>query len=48
MRYIAPHHILELTLEVLLEVVLEHSVQDKDHDIFDPGSHSDGLSLPRN
>jgi hypothetical protein len=24
MRYVAPHHILELTLEVLLEVVLEH------------------------
>ncbi len=23
-------------------------VQDKDHDIFSPGSHSDGLSLPRN
>ena len=24
MRYIAPHHILELTLEVNLEVILEH------------------------
>jgi hypothetical protein len=24
MRHIAPHHILELTLEVILEVILEH------------------------
>jgi hypothetical protein len=24
MRHIAPHHILELTLEVILEVVLKH------------------------
>jgi hypothetical protein len=31
-----------------LKLFLNICVQDKDQDIFDPGSHSDGLSLPRN
>jgi hypothetical protein len=45
MRYIAPHHILELTLEV----ILDHKIKIKDHDlVFSPGSHSESLSLPRN
>ncbi len=51
MRHIVPHHILELTLEVILELTLEVILDpawDKDHDIFNPGSCSDGLSLPRN
>jgi hypothetical protein len=60
MRHIAPCHILELTLEVILEltlevileltleVILEHVLGIKDHDISNPGSHSNSLSLPRN
>jgi hypothetical protein len=37
--YIAPRHILELTLEVILELTLEVTcAQDKNHDIFNPGS----------
>jgi hypothetical protein len=31
-----------------LKLFLNICVQDKDHDIFDPGTRSDGLSLPRN
>jgi hypothetical protein len=45
MRYVAPHHILELTLEV----ILDHKIRIKDHDlVFSPGSPSKSLSLPRN
>ncbi len=29
MRHIAPHHILDLTLEVILEVILEHVLRIK-------------------
>ncbi len=42
-----PHHTLEVVLEVTLEVFLNICAQDKDHDIFNPGSRSKGLSLPR-
>ncbi len=40
--------LLKLFLKLLLKLLLNTSAQDKDHDIFDPGSHSNGLSLPRN
>ncbi len=44
MRYIAPRHILEL----FLEVILDHKIGIKDHDLaFSPGSRSESLSLPR-
>jgi hypothetical protein len=40
-----PHHILELTLEV----ILDHKIGIKDHDlVFSPGSCSESFSLPRN
>ncbi len=40
-----PHHILEL----ILEVILDHKIKIKDHDlVFSPGSRSKSLSLPRN
>jgi hypothetical protein len=45
MRYIAPHHNLELTLEVILELVLGIKTMNL---VFDPGSRSESLSLPRN
>ncbi len=45
MCYLAPCHILELTLEV----IFDHKIGIKDHDlVFSPGSHSESLSLPRN
>jgi hypothetical protein len=45
MHYVAPHHILEFTLEV----ILDHKIEIKDHDlVFSPGSRSESLSLPRN
>ncbi len=45
MRYVAPRHILELTLEVNLD----HKIGIKDHDlVFSPRSRSKSLSLPRN
>jgi hypothetical protein len=31
-----------------LKLFLNTCAQDKDYDIFNPGSRSDGLSLPRN
>ncbi len=43
--YVAPRHILELTLEA----ILDHKIGIKDHDlVFSPGSLSESLSLPRN
>ncbi len=39
---------LNLLLKFFLRLFLNICVQDKDHDNFDPGSHSDELSLPRN
>ena len=45
MHHIAPHHILELTLEVILEHVLGTKTMTR---IFNPGSLSESLSLPRN
>jgi hypothetical protein len=40
-----PCHILELTLEV----ILDHKIGIKDHDlVFSPGSSSESLYLPRN
>jgi hypothetical protein len=45
MHYVAPCHILELTLEV----ILDHMIGIKDHDlVFSPESRSKSLSLPRN
>ncbi len=45
MRYVAPHHILELTLEV----ILDHKIRIKTMTlVFSPGSLSESLSLPRN
>jgi hypothetical protein len=45
MRYVAPHHNLELTLEV----VLDHKLRIKTTTLlFSPGSRSKSLSLPRN
>jgi hypothetical protein len=40
--------LLKLFLKLLLKLFLNTCARDKDHDIFDPGSRSDGLSLPRN
>ncbi len=37
-----------ILLKLFLKLFLNTCVQDKDHDIFNPGSRSDGLSLPRN
>jgi hypothetical protein len=45
MRYVAPCHNLELTLEVILEHVLGIKTMAL---IFNPGSHSNSLSLPKN
>ncbi len=45
MRYIVPRYDLELTLEVILEHVLGIKTMTL---IFNPGSHSDSLSLPKN
>jgi hypothetical protein len=45
MRHIAPRHILELTLEVILEHVLGIKTMTR---IFNPGLRSKSLSLPRN
>jgi hypothetical protein len=39
--------VLKLILKLLLKL-FSTCARDKDHDIFDPGSHSDGQSLPRN
>ncbi len=40
-----PCHIFELTLEV----ILDHKIGIKDHDlVFSPGSRSESLSLPGN
>ncbi len=49
-RHATSRHVifLNLLLKFFLKLFLNISVQDKDHDIFDPGSSSDGLSLPRN
>jgi hypothetical protein len=44
-RYVAPYHNLELTLEVILEHVLGIKTMTL---IFNPGSRSDSLSLPKN
>ncbi len=43
--YVAPHHKFELTLEVILEHVLGIKTMTL---VFNPGSHSDSLSLPKN
>ncbi len=40
--------LLKLFLKLLLKLVLNTCAWGKDHDIFDPGSRSNGLSLPRN
>jgi hypothetical protein len=45
MRYVAPRHILELTLEVILDHKLGIKTMTL---VFSPGSHSNSLSLPRN
>ncbi len=45
MRTIVPRHILELTLEVILEHVLGIKTMTL---IFNPGSRGESLSLPRN
>jgi hypothetical protein len=45
MRYVAPRHTLELTLEV----TLDHKSGIKTMTlVFSPGSHRESLSLPRN
>jgi hypothetical protein len=45
MRYVAPRHILELPLEV----ILDHEIGIKTTTlVFSPGSRSKSLSLPRN
>jgi hypothetical protein len=45
MRYVVPRHILEL----IFEVILDHKIRIKDHDlVFSPGSRSKSSSLPRN
>jgi hypothetical protein len=36
---------LNLLLKFFLKLFLNISVRDKDHDIFDPGSRSDGIYL---
>ncbi len=38
--------LLKLFLKLLLKLFLNICVQDKDHDIFNPGSRSKGLSIP--
>ncbi len=44
-RYVAPRHILDLTLEV----IVDQKIGIKDHDlVFSPGWRSKSLSLPRN
>jgi hypothetical protein len=45
MRYIAPHHILELTLEVIPDHKLGIKTMTL---VFSPGSHSNSFSLSRN
>ncbi len=45
MPYVAPHHNLELTLEVILEHVLGIKTMPL---IFNPGSRNKSLSLPKN
>ncbi len=40
--------LLKLFLKLLLKLFLNTCAPDNDHDIFDPGSRSDGLSLTRN
>jgi hypothetical protein len=45
MRYIARHHILELTLEFILEYVLGIKTMTL---ILNPGPQSNSLSLPKN
>jgi hypothetical protein len=45
MRYVLPRHNLELTLEVIFEHVLGIKTMTL---IFNPGSPSDSLSLPKN
>jgi hypothetical protein len=37
-----------IILKLFLKLFLNTCAQDKDHDIFTPGSRSDGLSPPRN
>ncbi len=44
-RYVPPRHNLELTLEVILKLVLGIKTMTL---VFNPGSHSKSLSLPRN
>jgi hypothetical protein len=36
-----------IVLKMFLKLFLNTCAQDKDHDIFNPGSCSKGLSLPR-
>jgi hypothetical protein len=45
MRYVAPRHNLELTLEVILDHKLGIKTMTL---VFSPGSRSKSLSLPRN
>jgi hypothetical protein len=45
MCYVAPRHNLELTLEVILEHMLGIKTMIL---VFNPGSSSDSLSLPKN
>jgi hypothetical protein len=45
MHYVAPRHILELTLAVILDHKLGIKTMTL---VFSPGSHSNSLSLPRN
>jgi hypothetical protein len=45
MRYVAPRHILELTLEVILDHKIGINTMTL---VFSPGSRSESLSLPRN
>ncbi len=40
-------HVIVL-LKLILKLFLNTCAQDKEHDIFNPGSRSDGLSLHRN
>jgi hypothetical protein len=45
MRYVMPHHNLELILEVILENLLRIKTMTL---LFNPGSFSNSLSLPKN
>ncbi len=45
MHYVAPHHILELTIEVIPDQKLGIKTMTL---VFSPGSRSNSLSLPRN